>query len=410
MIRSSCLAALVGLLFGVSPALADEPAPPTTQITFDQAMRLARTQGHDLALADAHVSEAEERARAARVRPNNPTVTAWVGPRFGPGGDVDVDAMVRAQQWIDTGGRREARIEEAAAHVDVTRSRRDDAERLIVQDVGRTFAELLYWQRRVELADERVALSEQLESVARRRHELGDTGGLAVSSAAIETERAHMEATRTRTALERAEGRMVELLGFEAGTELEAIGDLRSLAEATRGPGTADGRGDVRALEAEVRAAKAARVRGRAARVPRISVGVGYAHEESSHVALGSLGFAIPVFDRGQGSVSVAEARGSRALEELEVVRLHADIEAETADSVVQQASQAARRFEARALAEIERTESVLTRSYELGAAEFDEVLVVRLQLQQAQIEHADLLLEAAVARMDLAAARGEAQ
>ena len=56
---------------------------------------------------------------------------------------------------------------------------------------------------------------------------------------------------------------------------------------------------------------------------------------------------------------------------------------------------------------QLERSEQLMTASYEKGAIAYDEVLVVRLELVAAKLDYADLLLTAATARVELAAAAG---
>jgi cobalt-zinc-cadmium efflux system outer membrane protein len=410
---------LVCALLWASPARAGEPAQSVMEITYEQALSLARAQAPTLAVARARVGEAESRVDAAEVRRLNPQILAGVGPRLGAANETSVDVSVRATQWLEVGGQRGHRIDAARAEVDASQARSEDAQRLLLRDVSLAFVSTLYWQRRVEIAEENLELASAVETVARRRHEVGDVGGLEQSSAALAVAHARVEVERALAAVARAEGQLAALLGVTAGTELAPVGDLRELALPVGSVDVdtdvdtdidIDERPDLRALEADVREARAARALGRSNRAPNLAVGLRYAHETSDHVVLGVVGISLPVFDRGQGHVAVAEARGVRAGVELEAARNTAAIAAKTADAVVRRTTDAALEFERDGLTQLERTERLMTVSYEKGAVAYDEVLAVRLALVAAKLDYAGLLREAATARVERAAATGALQ
>ncbi|KIG14022.1 Heavy metal RND efflux outer membrane protein, CzcC family protein [Enhygromyxa salina] len=389
------------------------------KINYEQALTLAREQAPALAVARARVGEGESQVDAAGVGRFNPQIMASAGPRFGAN-EANVDVSVRATQWLEVGGQRGHRIEAARSAVDASQARSEDTQRLLLRDVSLAFVAALYWRQRVEIAEQNLELVSAVATVARRRHEVGDVGGLAESSAALAVAQARIDVESALAAVDRAEGQLAALLGVEAEVELVTVGELRELAI----PGGAgdidnndidinidiDARPDLRAFEADAREARAAGALGRSNRAPNLAVGVGYVHEESEHVMLGIVGITLPVFDRGQGSVAVAEARGVRARAELEATRDTAALEAKTAVAVVRRTTDAALQFERDGLAQLERTEQMVTVSYEKGAVTYDEVLTVRLELVAAKLGYAALLLQAATGRVELTAATGALQ
>lgn len=68
-------------------------------------------------------------------------------------------------------------------------------------------------------------------------------------------------------------------------------------------------RPDMRALQSDIRQAEAEADLGRAGRVPDLALGAGYAREEFDDIVQGTLTIALPVFDHGQGTTAVAQAR-----------------------------------------------------------------------------------------------------
>jgi len=405
---------LVGLLLATSlatmSASAQERSQPTYEITFERAMELARRQGPRLATARSRIHEARGGVDAASVWRFNPQLEASAEPRFGAA-DATTDWSIGARQWLEIGGQRGSRIDAARAGVDAAEARTDDAERLLLREVGLAFVQALYWERRVALAQENLGIAEGIVRVARRRHEVGDTGGLEKSVASLSLTRAQTDEARVRAALGQVEGRLKILLGLEAGGGIVARGDLRQLGmPGATAPADVNARPDVRAFTADIRQAESEADLGRAARIPNIALGAGYSREEDTDIVRGSLAVALPFFDLGQGTTAVAQARRRRIETELRGARRRAAIEIETASGTSERLSAAARQFEDRGLATLERSQRAATASYEAGAIPLGELLAVRRELVQAKLDYVDLLLGAATARVELTANTGGSQ
>lgn len=415
MLRTSLIGLLLGASLWTSSASAAKQNPPVIEITYQRALALAREQAPALAIAEARVGEAESRVDAASVRSFNPQIRATAGPRLSQG-DTTLDWSIGVQQWVELGGQRGDRINAARANTQASQARNEDAQRLVLRDVSLAFVAVLYWGRRVEIAEHNQGIAEAIEAATQRRHELGDVGGYEESVASLFVVRARTNVDRARAALDQAEGGLKALLGIEAGTDLVARGDLRQLGmPASEMPGSSapiniDDRPDLQALDADIRAAQAERDLGRAGRVPNLALGVRYARERSADIILGSLALTLPVFDRGQGTVAIADARHERTSAELRAARSTATIEVDTAKATAQRLSEAARRFEDDGLEILERAEQLTTASYEAGAIPLGELLAVRRELVQAELDYAALLHEAAAARIQLTASTGAFQ
>ncbi|MCX4242580.1 TolC family protein [Paraliomyxa miuraensis] len=401
---------LIGLLLAASlwttSAAAQERPPSIVELTYDGALALAREHSPALAAARARAREAEREVDAAAVRRFNPQLTGTAGPRVRSDGTL-LDWSIGVQQWLELGGQRGDRVAAARAGAEAGTAHGEDARRRLLRDVGLAFVAALYWERRVELAQEDLRIAKSIAHVATRRHEVGDAGGLEPTVSAVATARARGDVERARAALTQAEGRLKALLGIEAATELVCRGDLRRLGVLDVPEPDLGDRPDLRALRANVRRAEADVDLGRAGRVPNIAVGAGYARDDAADVVRGTLTVALPVFDRGQGTTAVARARAERLRTELDAAASTAAVEIETAEATVQTLSDAARRFEQEGLGALERSEQLATASYEAGAIPLPELLAVRRELVQAKLDHAELLLGAATARVELAASTG---
>lgn len=401
---------LIGLLLGASlwtsSAAAQEQPQPIVEITYQRALALARQQAPTLAAARARARVAERQVEAASVWRFNPQVSAAAGPRFRTEGAVP-QWSVGAQQWLEVGGQRGDRIDAAEAGAVAGAARSEDAQRLLLRDVSLAFISALYWERRIGLADEDLRIAESIARVAARRHEVGDLGGLERSVSTLAVVRARTAADQARASLAQAEGHLKALLGIPASSDLACRGDLRELGLPEATAAGLSERPDLRALRADIRQAEAEASLGRASRVPDLALGAVYSREESDDIVQGTLSISLPVFDHGQGTTRVAEARGERLRAEHDATRSLAAVEADTAQTTAERLSTAARRFEQEGLETLERSERLATASYEAGAVPLGALLAVRRELVQAKLDYADLLLGAATARAQQAATTG---
>lgn len=386
----------------VSPAHAQEQI----EITYETALEMARTRAPTLMTAQARVVEAESAVESADVWRFNPQVTGSLGPRFGED-QTTLDGWVSVQQWLELGGQRRARVNAARAGAHASEARLDDTRRRLLSEVTRAFIAELYWQRRVALAEENVAITTEIQRVATRRAEVGDAGGLDQSVAVLAAIRAGTQLDRSRASLRRARGALQVLLG-ESRTPV-CRGDLRALAIPQLDLDI-DERADVRALRRDLEAADARSALGRAERVPDIALGGRYARDGADDVVRATVAVSLPLFDRGQGQRALARAERHRTERQLDAVRTSAAIQHTTAQTIARDLEAAVTRFESEGLAPIERTERIATASYRAGAVPLGELLTIRRELVAAKRNHADLLLDAARARVELATITGAFQ
>lgn len=401
---------LVGLLltacFTGPSAWAQEQSSPT-HITFEQAMRRARQRGPELVVARAGIAEARGGLETAGIARFNPQLQGSAGPRFGPS-QTTVDWSIGARQWLEIGGQPSGRVRAARAGLEAAKARSDDVERRLLRDVGLVFVRALYDQRRLELATENLRIAQETLRVAERRKDVGESGGLETAIASLSFARAEAAEARVRVDLAQVVDRLGILLGHGANTELVAQGDLRKLGLPLPAPPSArDARADLRWLHAEIRRADADAEVGLAQRVPNIAVGAVYAREEQADIVRGSLAISLPLIDHGQRETRLARARRARIEIELGATRRRAALEVKSAHGASRALSAAARRFEARGLGTLARSQMVAQASYEAGAIPLADLLTVRRELVQAKLEYEDLLLAAAMARLEFLASTG---
>lgn len=384
-------------------------AEEATEITLDRALDLARARAPEAGAARLRVDEARGRLEGASVLlRENPTVGVALGPRVsGPSG-VAGDAEI--SQAFELGGRRSARVEAASAGVERSLADGDDTSRRALRAAGIAFFRALYVQQRLKVARRAEELAQATLRIAERRHLAGDVPVLHVNIARGALARARSEHKAMEASLAATHGDLRLLLGLEAKTRLVLTGDLSDRGRFERASANYEQQGerpDIRVLAAEVREASADLKLGSGLAWPELGVGVKYAQEEvGASAVLGTLTLSLPIFERGQGVRAEARARERRLRFELDATRRRARIEVETALAVYRLRVQAVTELEATAPVQ-EQNEALARRSYEMGELGLADLLLVRREVLETQIDFLGRQLDAATAGIELEAAAG---
>jgi len=397
-------------------AAAQAPAAQATEkpgqryeLTLNGALDLARKRAPDVLAARARVGEARGRLTAASVLlRDDPTFDVGGGPRFGPGG-ASADVDIGVGQVIELGRGRDARMDAAKAEVERADAAADETERRALRDVAATFLRARHAEERLRIATDTERLAREIHDVAKRRHEAGDVGLLDVNLAALTLERVEAERHTIEAARARVFGELRVLLGVEPESDMSLKGDLldrrrHSLDELLA---RAPDRADLRALDAEARQADAVERVAAAKDWPDLGLRLGYAREEEADLLLASVSVSLPVFGRGAGLAEQARARKRTSEIERRSVESAARTGIRTAYAAYQRLLEAVEHFEKMGVTRIEESEDLARRAYAAGAMRLGELLAVRRELTLARVSHADLLLSAALAGIELEAEAG---
>lgn len=376
------------------------------RLTREDVAGLARERAPEVVLARGRIDEARaERAGASALLDENPSLSGTAGPRWTRDGTLP-QVEVGIEQSFALGGGRGARLDAVRAAVDRTRADAADVARASVAEALSAFVGALDAQARVDLAGQSERVAADLVRIAERREAAGDVSVLDVHLARA----AVLRARSARQAAE-AEGRAIRaslaaLLALDGDVAVD--GDLTD-APPYRLPdlvATASRRPALAALRAEMREADARLREGEAAALPRLTLGVSYEYDAGDDLALGTVGLALPLFDRGAGERSVARARRRTAgaalaatarATRIELAGLHRSYEAHRAALAVA----------AEAVAALSETEPLLLRAYDAGETALTEVLSLRRELLDARGEKLDRARDLALARIRLEATAG---
>ena len=387
---------LITLCTGASSARAEE------LLTLPRVIELARTRAPDPALARARVDEARAAlVGARRLATRNPVIEADVGPRWSDGRSTDAQTTLALP--LDLGGRRAKRI--AVVNAEVERERLDarNVERMTIAAAVAGYFQVLHAEKLLALAEERVRLAEAAETTARQRAKAGDVAEFEVNLARGEVARARSGVISARADHARERARLGAVLGIPSVSVTGDLADRKPLEIA----GAIRERPDLRALAQEVEVARAETVVARAERWPSLDLRFTYEHERDAEIVLGGIAIALPLFERGQGDVARAAARGKRAQLELSTRTSVATAQADSARDTYAAAVAAVQILAKEAVPLSIENETAAAASYRAGKIELGTLLVIRREALDTRRDHLDRLLEAAIAAVDLWIARG---
>ena len=390
----------------MGPAPAAPGQVETDSLDAERVVAVARVRGPMVRRAESRALEARGRLAGARaLGQSNPSIEGVANQD---------ERFERRTQWeltvpVGLGVAWAARTGVAREELERERQLVADARRGAVGAALAAYYRVLHAARAVELAEQRQSLAAELHRTASERHRAGSIPRIEVLLAESEDIRARS----ARLAEERNQAReriaLAEALALPSGEGLTVVGDLadRSLLSRAIADPASPQRADVLAAEREVRAAGAAKNLARTDWLPGLAFRLNYGHESGEPLVQPGLAVTVPLFQHGQESRAVASARHARAVEELERTRNAAAAEVEGLTRAYVAATAAADGLATHAVPLVDESEAMLRESYRSGKIDLPALLVVRRDLLQTRRDHLDRLLDAALAGIDLAVARG---
>lgn len=384
----------------------------TLELTYEKAVALARQSSPTAIGSPLRIREAEAARVEASIYPRyNPLLEVELGPRL-IGKDLDSAAFaVGLSQNLDLGGGVGARLRRVGAALDGAHADSDIALQQTLRSVALAFVRAQWAEQRVALAADVRAIATSVHQATKKRIDAGDATQLELNVARGGLARAAAEAKGAEATREAALGELRALLGLAPATSIVLKGaletprsiDLPALRKA------AQNRGDVRALAADLAAARADEDLADALAAPQLSLGARYEFEDNQqHTILGTLSMTLPIFDHAQGLSAQAEAKAKRAVTELAAKKRQVEAELDTARQVADKRVEAADAFalekDAPSFAD---NVKLAMRGYEAGETSLSEVLLVRRELIETEAARLDRLLEVRSAEIELLFAAG---
>lgn len=381
-----------------------------------QAERLALERNRALTAARRGVEAAEAGMASAAARPN-PTLTLGASnidtqKGIGAGGlrDKQFDRLIRIDQPIERGGKREARLAVAEAQRQAAGSDLADAERQQILAVRAAYFDLKLAQERAAALAESADLAQQSLAKAELRLKAGDISGADVARIRTDSLRAESDARQGQIDLSRARLALAQLLAAERDAAQLSATDpwpALTLPATPAGDEALAQRPDVLAARQRLTAAEEAVGLAQSLRSRDVSVGAQVELDPRDGRHLLSLGVSIPLFvgNNYQGELAAALVARDSARDDLERVQAAARGDADLARSTAEQSLNRARRLEEEALPSARRAYTALRLAFAQGAASALDLMDARRALLAAELDVASARADAAKAQAQLAAA-----
>lgn len=407
--RSAATALSVALLCAAAAVAQEEAhttkdAPTAARLGWAEILRLAHERAPEVLAARAEAGVA--RGRLVGARPwlaANPSLGVAGGGRLGPR-SVLPEVEVSALQALEVSWRRAARLEAAEAGWRATSAEAEEVERQVTRAAARAYVRAVHAAERERLMARVVEAAERTAAVAARRHAGGEVPLLDANATRAAAARARAAQRSLAATLTLLKGELRSVLGLEVAPHLEVDGvllDLVTRPVAATAPAL-EARPDLRALKARIDEADAEQRVAETRWWPDLGVGARYRFEEGAHGATGMVELSLPIFDTGAASRVEAEAR-AEALNARRTARQWAASGAwATSRAVLEERRGAAREVQQAAVPLADENVLLARRGYEAGELGLADLLALEREAASARELHLDLMLEAALALIDL--------
>ncbi|WP_298626540.1 TolC family protein [uncultured Zoogloea sp.] len=310
------------------PAISQAQTADTPPLSLQDAEKRLLDANPTILQARAAVAGARAGIDIAGARPN-PIVTASVTSinptRSGNGGywDRPVDNVLRVDQMIERGDKRDLRLAAADRNLAATGLDLDNTIRLARIELASAWVDLRAAREVRRIADENAALARRAADAAEVRGKAGDLAGVDVARFAADAARVANDAVQAELALSRARIALARLLGnrLPAGT-LQTTDDWPG-DDAVAPAQTDAERVDILAARQRVAQASALRELARAQRTRDVSVGVQYEHYPPDGRNTYGVSISVPLFlgYDYRGDIARSEADYTTAEQQLDATR-----------------------------------------------------------------------------------------
>lgn len=380
-------------------------------LSLNAAESLQQQRSHELRLANAALGGAAADVRVAGQMPNpdvslnSASISPWSG--YGSGGwkDKKMDTILRMEQLVERGGKRDLRIKGAEARLDAAKFDTEETTRQQLGALRYAYYNLLLAQEKQVLAHETAELYGKSTQAGKLRQKAGDIAPVDVSRLQIDKARADSEARQAQTELEQAQVTLAYLIGQENDAQnLRASDTWPALEEKVLKQMPLEQRPDLEAAKRRQIAAEADRDLARAKKNRDVTVGMQYEHNlQNAPTNSYGVGISVPLFiwHEYEGEIARAESELDMARLQYEQQQAQAVGQVAQARSAILSARDRISRLENGLLADAARVAKASEFAYTKGAMGLMDLLDARRTLRQIQIEAASARADYAKALSD---------
>jgi len=311
------------------------PAEAPGELTLRQALGLALMGNPALAASSWSVRAAEARALQVSLRPNPELETEVenVGGQGATHGVGAAETTLALSQLVELGGKRASRVR--VAQLEGTLAGWDyEAARLdALAETAKAFVRVLAAQERVALEEELVSLAERGHQTVMEKLKSGKVSAVEGDKARVELATSRIELAKARRELAARRKQLAATWGGAAPAFDRAVGQLDATPQIPSAEQLASclaQNPDLARWAVEMQQREARLALERANRKPDLtfSGGVRYSNESNEGSFVVGVAVPLPLFDRNQGGIREARAEVARAREERRAAeaKLHADL------------------------------------------------------------------------------------
>ncbi|MEO7682751.1 MAG: TolC family protein [Gemmatimonadaceae bacterium] len=404
----------------------DQRSRDSLRLTISMARRQALVASLELRIARFDTAIARGGLRQAGAFRFNPVADALLGA----GG---TSAEIGVSQEVELFGQRGIRI--SSAESGLMRARGDVANhaRLTIGEVDRTFFRLTSANRRAELTQEILELTQRLASIAERQLAAGEISRLEYNLALVELGRSRARTLAAKRQRDETAAGFALLLGL--GRNVVVIPVLDSAQHLPAGPAATEtgadtrilvenaarlnpdslialalrNRGDLKARDAEVQQAQAEVSLVRREALPNlVARGVTERGDNGRQVIRPGIGITLPVFNRNQGAADARRAAANQAEASRNAATERARTEVVVAVGAYRAAAAQIEALESTVLAPARQNRSLLEIAYREGKVGLPVLLLIRNQVFDAELEYWSAWVEEREALANLSEATGQ--
>lgn len=398
------------VLFCFSGNLPAADAPAVDQLHLTDVDRLVGERNRTLIASRRAVAAAEAGIDSAAARPNPALSLNTSGIRSRrQNGDNTLDTVLRIDQPIERGGKRDLRLGVAGALLEASHSDEQDSLRQQKLLARQAYFDLKANEDKARLSAESAALARQVLGKAELRLKAGDLSPSDVARIRTDTLRAESDASQAEVDRQRARLLLAQLIAMEAGaSRLATADDWPALGPLPTGPTDSESRPDVVAARRRLEAAEKAVDLAKSQQVRDVTIGAQLERNaQDGNSNLIGIGVSVPLFTGYdyRGEIRRAYVDRDSAGDELERIKATADAEASQLVFEAERLSERARRLRDDALPAARQAARSVQFAFNQGAASVLDVIDARRSLHAVEIDTANALADAAKARAAWAAA-----
>ncbi len=285
-----------------------------SRLTVEDAIALAQRENAALRAKEFELQSVRANEITAALRPN-PTAS-YLAEQFGAA--TDPQHTVTLGQTVETGGKRQRRIDASRAATRVTEWELADVKRQLVLQVKQAFAGALLARATLALAEQNLATLDEVERIQRVRAAKGDISELELLRIQVQRFAFERDAADARQAIRAAKIALRTAAGPDRiADDFEVVGDLefRDVPTDPAGlyPLALANRPDLRAAEAARQKAQADVNLARANAWWDVTPQLEYQRLGNDNTI--GVGISVPlrIFDRNQGEIARTKAEVQRA-------------------------------------------------------------------------------------------------